>query len=507
MHTYTNFRWGLSGERQEMDVRDGRVVERRNTLTNVSSASDRVTDLGGKFLLPSFIDAHCHILPTGLDLNKLHLDGATSKEQVLQMVRDRHRSQPDGWLIAVHYNQTQLEGGVHLTLSELDSITAERPVLLEHVNGHACVANSAALAAAAVTEDSPDPAGGTYRRDASGRIDGVLLERAYEHVIGASPMPSVEDMAIAIVEAGKKMAEYGIACASDMSTGFFNLEHELMAYCLAAKMGSPIHMRLYLQWGQVFGPRAVPKERLAELLDAVAAQPTLRVDGIKIFADGGISSATAAIYGKYQTKNPPRKQKGPTERITDGQLIYAPDKLNMMVQTVHDAGYKVAIHSIGDYSTDLVFDALERTGEPHRHRIEHAMILSDSQIERMQNLNCYCTFQPEFLLRLGKAYRLQLGEERASCLIRSRSVLDAGIRVSMNSDRPIVGGDPWDGIAAASDRPREYDPTENCTRAEAIYCYTAAAADVNGDKGEMGDLLPGSLAHFQILESDPLAGP
>jgi len=502
---YTNFRWGLTGEWQEMEVQNGRVTSRVASEPAQYQDSPSLHDLGGRYLLPSFIDAHCHILPTGLDLKKLHLGSASSKEEVLDLVRERHIAQPEGWLLAVHYNQSQFEGGQHMTRYDLDQISSTRPIQLEHVNGHASVVNSAALVAAGVTDETPDPAGGSYRRDVDGHIDGVLLERAYEFVSRAAPMPSLEEMAAAIVDAGRKMSEFGISCASDMATGIFNLDRELQAYALAARMGCPIHMRLYLQWNQVFGAKAIDASRFNELVENLDSTKTVRVDGVKIFADGGISSATAAIYGEFLSDRPKRKQKGSSDRPTDGQLIYAPDKLNRMVRTGHDAGYKVSIHSIGDYSTDLVMDALELTGEPARHRIEHAMILSDEQIERMQRLNCYCTFQPEFLLRLAKAYRQQLGPDRASRLIRSRSVIDAGIRVSFNSDRPIVAGNPWDGIHAASERPEGFDPQENCTRLEAILGYTAGAADVNGDKGIMGTLEPGTLAHFQTFDSDPLA--
>ena len=506
MKVYSNFRWGFTGELQTMEVQNGRVVRRTNNVLGDLLPSSAI-DLGGQYILPSFVDAHCHILPTGLNLTKLSLDGLRTKEEVLQKVLERHQAHPDGWLMAVHYNQTLFPDGEHITRWELDQISDERPIHLEHVNAHACVVNSAALREANVGDDELDPTGGTYRRGADGRIDGVLLEKAYEHVTHFSPMPSVEGLARAIVLAGQKMHEFGISCASDMSTGYYNLEQELQAYKLAADLGCPIHMRLYLQWSQVLGPRAIASERLKELLDDLAATGKVRIDGVKIFADGGISSATAAIYGKFKTINPPRKQKGSPAQETDGQLIYSPERLNSMVLTAHDAGYKVAIHSIGDYSTDLVFDALEQTAEGSRHRIEHAMIMSDGQIERMQRIGCYCTYQPEFLMKLGPAYRMQLGDERASRLIRSRSTLDAGIRVSFNSDRPIVAGNPWDGILTASDRPAGYDPSENCTRSEAIQAYTAGGSDVNGDKAEMGTLQPGSFAHFQTYELDPLTNP
>ncbi len=403
---YVNFRWGLTGEWQEMEVANGRVQSRNSVAGPIQAAGDGVVDCSGQYMLPGFIDAHCHILPTGLDLGKLHLGAANSRQEVLQMVRERHAAQPDGWLKAVHYNQTRFADGEHLTRVDLDKISSTRPILLEHVNAHACVVNSAALIEAKVHDNTPDPPGGSYRRDASGLPDGVLLELAYEHVSKSAPTPTVEEMAQAIVKAGEKMADLGISCASDMSTGHFGIEAELQAYALAARLGCPIHMRLYLHWKCVYGSRALEPKRLQELTEAAHAQNTVRLQGIKIFSDGGISSGTAAIYGRYLTSSLAGAA------TTDGQLIYSPEKLNRMVQTAHEDGKQVSIHAIGDYATDLVLDAFERTDEPTRHRIEHAMILSDAQIERMQHTGCYCTFQPEFLLRLGPAYRRQLGDKR-----------------------------------------------------------------------------------------------
>jgi len=154
-----------------------------------------------------------------------------------------------------------------------------------------------------------------------------------------------------------------------------------------------------------------------------------------------------------------------------GQLIYSPTRLREMVQTAHRAGFRVATHSIGDYATDLVMDAYEATGEPSRHRIEHAMLLSDAQIERLAGLGCAVTFQPEFLIRFGHSYRRQLGPERMARLKRARSLLDAGIPLSFSSDRPIVPGDPKDGIRAAVHRPEGFDPAENITLPEAFRAY------------------------------------
>jgi predicted amidohydrolase YtcJ len=227
-----------------------------------------------------------------------------------------------------------------------------------------------------------------------------------------------------------------------------------------------------------------------------------RIAGIKIFADGAIGSGTAAIYGDYAIPD----TEHPTPD-TSGSLMYKPERLNDMVRIAHDAGYQIAIHSIGDYSTDLVMNALEATGEPQRHRIEHAMILSDAQIERLAKLGCHVTMQPEFLIRFAHSYLKQLGPDKRSRLKRFRSVLDAGIPLSFSSDRPIVAGDPRDGIAVLTHRPEGYDPSENITPEKAWLGYTAGAAEANGDGDLMGSLTEGQVADFHLLDTAPFATP
>jgi predicted amidohydrolase YtcJ len=311
------------------------------------------------------------------------------------------------------------------------------------------------------------------------------------------------------------MRALGITCASDMMTGRFDLLRELEAYRLAASRGCKIRTRLYMQWSPVFGPKAVDRRELDARISALDPT-TCRVAGAKIFADGAIGSATAAIYGRYSgepAQGPVLSRhmrstagSAPEGVETDGQLIYSPDRLKKMVRVAHDAGYPIAIHSIGDYSTDLVMAAFEAVGDASRHRVEHAMLLSDAQIVRMAELRCFCTMQPEFLLRFGHAYLRQLGPEKRFRLKRARSVIDAGIPLSFNSDRPIVDGDPWDGILTAERRPEGFDQAENVTRLEALRAYTVEGARVNGDK-DMGELRPGQLADFQLYDEDPLIAP
>ncbi len=485
-----------------MVVEDGRVVVAPSPEVPQAGA---IIDCQGRTMVPGFIDSHCHILPTGLDLLKLNLTQCSTREQILDIVRDRHQEQPDGWLLAVQYDHNKFEDGHHLTIQDLDAISTERPILLRHYNGHCSVANSVALALAKVTEDIANPSGGEFCRDSAGKLNGVLLEDAHERVWQATPTPTLEAMVEAIMTAGDRMADLGITCASDMMTGRFHLLNELEAYQIAAAQGCRVRTRLYIQWRDVFGPRGIGLEALREQETVFTDPDRTRIAGIKLFADGAIGSATAAIYGSYSghpANGPVISKNGQktSEIGTSGQLIYSPEKLTNMTKMASDVGYQVAIHAIGDYASDLVMDAFEATGVPSKHRLEHAMILSDAQIERLQKLDCFVTMQPEFLLRFGHVYKRQLGPEIASKLNRTRSVLDAGLKLSFSSDRPIVPGAPMDGIKAAVNRPEGFLGGENCTLPEAIIAYTVRGAEVNGDTGNMGSLEAGELADFQLRD-------
>lgn len=476
---------------QSLLVEDGRIVD----WCNQEAPADSVIDAQGEILLPAFNDAHCHILPTGLDLSKLDLRPFDNPSSVLDAIRSQLAMlEPGKWLMAVGYDQTRFAEPKHLTRFDLDTLTDSIPILLRHVSGHASIANSAALKAAGVDKTTPNPPGGEFGRTEDGDLSGVLLEHAHEAVTAASPSITYSDMVAGILLASQSMRAFGIATASDMMTGRFNLEDEIRAYAEACAHSSGIRYRLYVQWAQVFGPRGIGIERFEALSNALP-KDRCAVAGIKIFADGAIGARTAAIFGQYE---------GSSGTDDEGQLIYNPDRLKDMVRVADAAGYSVAVHAIGDRAVDLVLDAFELCSDPSNHRLEHAMILSDSQIDRIAKVGCHVTMQPEFLMRFHHAYYKQLGPERARRLKRMRSLLQAGVPLSLNSDRPIVAGDPLDGMRAAITRAPDYIPDETLELGDAINGYTSLAAQATQDK-DFGRLLPGQLADLVLLDPTTFA--
>jgi predicted amidohydrolase YtcJ len=309
---------------------------------------------------------------------------------------------------------------------------------------------------------------------------GVLLENAMNIVYRLLPSPTREEMSDAILAACSLMNGFGIASAADMGSSH-DLEDQLWAYQNAIERGAKMRIRLYPNWSQVMKNL----DALSVLSDR--SDRSVRVAGVKLYADGAIGAATAAIHGEYVNGG-------------SGQLIYPPEELQRRVKLADEKGFSIAIHTIGDRSTDVVLDALAMTSDPSMHRIEHAMILSDEQIARIRTMRVSVTMQPEFRLRFLHAYKRQLGDERASKLKRMRSLINAGVPLGLSSDMPIVPGNPWDGIRMATEH-----PTEAISYEEAVDAYTRNAALLSGDKS-FGRLDLMQFADFQVYADDPRKG-
>lgn len=478
---FTNFRWWKDGSARNMRVANDGLV---SYMGPDEPFADDEVDLEGAWIMPGFVDCHCHIMPAGFDLLRLDLTPYSERNEMLKAVRERAQGMPEGvWLLATHYDQNRFEDGVHLSAQEIDPFVSDRPVILRHSSGHACVINSLAMQAAKIYRDTEDPRGGELLRDAQGVPTGVLLENAMELAYRAVPRATKEELADAIIAAANSMSQFGLTSAADMMTGHQGLDDELWAYKTAAERGAPLRMRLYVQWSEVFKN----KVSLQEIEAAIAPLPEslLAVRGVKLFADGAIGAGTAAMHDEYLTGG-------------NGRLIYSPEELKRRVSLADEAGYPIAIHSIGDRCTDLVLDCYEKTVDPSKHRIEHVMVLSDSQIARVNLVGCRVTLQPEFLNDFAHAYKRQLGDDRYMRLKRIKSLDNAGIPIGLSSDRPIVPGNPWTGIRTAADR-----GDESITIERGIELYTHGAAEVDGDGHLFGRLNIRQCADFQVYDRDP----
>ncbi|MCX7800791.1 MAG: amidohydrolase [Fimbriimonadales bacterium] len=481
---YRNARDPFDGSLRDVCVQDGRIV--RGPVRD-----SQVVDLRGAELRPKFVDAHAHVLPMGLDLVRPSVAGCATRSEVLDRIRDGLRGLARGeWLIVSGYDPDRHRGEPTLLAADLDRLSAETPIVLRHASGHGSVVNSAVLRLAGFTEQTPDPPGGSIVRGRDGRPNGWLLERANEMLRKHAPKEDVSTMAEAILRACERIASMGIGTVSDMMTGYYDLNRELQAYKEASQRGCPVRLRLYVQWSSAFGPRSRPD--WIETLSG-ADPHRCRVAGIKVFADGALGARTAAIRGAYEGQDAP-------SRGWSGILTYRPSRLREMVRRASEEGWSVAIHAIGDHALDVALRAVRDSGVPSRHRIEHAMLADDRQIEQLAELGCFVCAQPEFLADFSSAYRESLGLERMARLNPLGSMDRAGVRLCFGTDRPICLGEPWTCVRLAARRPEGFDPNEAVSESLAYRCFTELSAQALGDR-DLGHLRPGAWADLLPVEA------
>ncbi|PZN11632.1 MAG: amidohydrolase [Bacillota bacterium] len=455
-------------------------------------------------VLPGFVDGHCHLLWLAEQAAQLDLRGVRSPAELARRVAERAARLPAGaWIEGFGWDQSRFDPPAWPDRWLLDRAAPRNPVLLRRVCGHVAVANSAALAAAGVGRDTPDPEGGRCDRDpATGEPTGLLRERAIDVVAAARPEPGPEERLAALEEAIARAHAVGVTAVHTHDVfrpG--DLPRVLALYRAARRRGRPI--------------RAVVDVSVEALEDARTAGPTgrgdewLRIGSIKFFADGSLGGRTAALSEPYADG-------GPDER---GMLHYPPGELARRVREAQAAGFQVAIHAIGDRAVDEALAALAAAraagagqGPPVRlrHRVLHAQVLRPEHPRRMAELGVVAEIQPRFLVSDLAFVEARLGPQRSRLAYAWRALVDAGVAVSAGSDAPVEPMAPLEGIQAAVTRddlrghpPGGWHPEQRLTVGQAVAAYTAGSAFGAGAEGWLGTLCPGAAADAVVLAADP----
>jgi predicted amidohydrolase YtcJ len=403
-------------------------------------------------------DHHFHPLAYAYMVNGLELMGARDFDEVMRMVTGRSMA-VDGAVIGHRLNDEALAEGRLPTATDLDEVLPDRPVLLYRYCGHVAVANTRALAIAGIGADTPDPDGGSYDRDETGRPTGVLRETAIETVsaplAAVTPAPTDEEIlgALGTLPAMGLGSLTGIISATDPILS--GVKDELGTLIrLGPRLPIDIDVLMITRDPELL---VDAKERLDR------AEGRIRFWGWKDFSDGSFGGHTAAMYEPY-TDRPDQT----------GTVRLDHERAMLMGRLSASLGGVVAIHAIGDRANDLVLDVMEdlvsEGVSPDRLRIEHASILTRGAIERMAHLGITASVQPAFLASEETWLEKRLGSDRMNRVYPFKSLLDAGVNLLGGSDCPVEHPDPAMGINAAVVR-HGINPDEALSRelAEALF--------------------------------------
>jgi predicted amidohydrolase YtcJ len=463
-------------------------------------------DLGGRTVLPGFIDAHNHFLATGESLGwvDVRYPGVGSVDDLVAAIAEAAQRTPEGeWIRAFGFDHAKYERTP--TRWDLDRAAPAHPVAVLHVSGHHVLVNSLALAARGVDEDTPDPEGGCLVRDERGRITGLCLDAACQLVqpaavdIGShgpnfhieAPLP---ELVAAVERAGRAYLAAGLTTVCDAQV----TARELGAYREARRLG-----RLPVR--TVCMPLSHQLEAYAAIgLAGPFGDDGLWIGPLKLYADGSLIGGTAAFFEPY----------GERGELT-GSLYHAPERLHELIVRAHALGWRVGVHTQGDRAMELVLRAFEAAQRDHpredpRFRIEHAGYPTPEQVRRMAELGVVTVNQPSYLVDSGDEFLPRLGE-RAHRLQPLREELEAGVRVVLSSDSDVASYRPLDTIAAAVSRRtlagRPIGADQALSVEEAIRAHTVEAAFAIGAEDRLGSIEPGKLADLVVLDGDPFTEP
>lgn len=485
---------------QAIAVSGGKVlaVGANDDVRHYITELTEVVDLKNATVLPGLIDSHVHIEQLAEKLAIADLAGVDTPQQAVARLTEFVRLNPlapNEWLLGDGWDEGRWAAALP-TRHLLDAAFPERPVVLKSRHGFAVWANSAALLAAGISAQVPDPVGGEIVRDADGNPSGILLNRATPLMLQKIPVITAKQYQQRLLKAMQVMANSGFVAIHQAGADQVLLQH---LQILAEQGQLPLRVYVYLssrdqplmsQW-LARGPEVDPNG-------------WLDVRGVKAYYDGSLGARGALLLEPYSDK--------PGHLGTGGPQYQYPAE---QVEQAFESGFQLAIHAIGDGGNRAVLDIFARQqGLPaaahnRRHRIEHAQVLAPSDIPRLGQLGVLASMEPLHALS-DRHWALQrLGTQRIDGAYAWRSLRESGATLLLNSDLPGTDYQFKSVVYAAITRQDEQQlpsggwyPQQRLSVEEAIWGYSRAPAFAMFREQQLGQISPGFWADFTVVDQD-----
>ncbi|UCE45547.1 MAG: amidohydrolase [Methanobacteriota archaeon] len=462
-------------------VADGRIIALGSDAEIRRSAprgAEKV-DLGGKTVVPGFIDSHTHFIQMGIDAQNVDLFGTKSLDEALTLLKAHAGRTAEGrWVIGANYRESNWVDGRFITRSDLDECSSQHPVVAHRICGHLSSVNTRGMEVASITSDTPGA-----ETDSSGELTGIVTEAAVG-LLRAAAAPTERDRSKGLRLATKKAHSLGVTSIQDNGE-----PRDFFIYREAERKGR-LKIRVW------FNTPSSGLDSLTSLgLTSGLGSERLRLGGVKIFCDGALGARTAALTEPYAD-----------DARCRGMLIHSREEMKDMAVMANDAGIQLVIHAIGDDGIEVALASIEHAlrqyrRRDHRHRIEHLELPTRGHIGRIRKHKVIASMQPNFVGEwsgIDGLYVERLGRERAGRNNPFREVLDAKIKLAFGSD--CMPFSPIYGIRSAVNAP--YEP-QRLTVQEAFASYTRDAAFASFEEEVKGTIAVGRVADFAVLSGDP----
>ncbi|MEL6328874.1 MAG: amidohydrolase family protein [Planctomycetota bacterium] len=463
-------------------------------------------DLRGLTVLPGLIDAHGHLTGLGaIRLGVIDLAGTTSYQQVIDRVVEQAERTPEGeWVLGRGWDHESWPERELPTHDELSAAVPDHPVWLGRVDGHAALANAAAMEAAGVDADTASPEGGEVLKDEDGRPTGVFVDNAeglVERVVPAGARGRMDDMILAGQQA---CFEVGLVSVQDMGGSPGGVE----VYRRLEREGL-LKLRMDLSLSANYAVRYF-EENAPQHADASDGE-RVSVRAAKLYVDGAMGSRGAWLLEPYEDR-----PVGPGGEPYVGLAVMQPDLIEFISRHGLQRGYQLRVHAIGDRGNREVLDAFERaaasTGEDlaaARFRVEHAQLLDPEDIPRFAEMGVIASMQATHATSDMRWVRDRVGPDRALGAYAWGDLLRSGAVIAGGSDFPVESHNPFLGFYASITRQNStgwpsggWYPGQRMTREETLRSMTIDAAFAGFAEDVRGSISEGKRADFIVIDRD-----
>lgn len=451
--------------------------------------SDSILDLDGSFLYPGFIDAHAHFFGYGTGLQMADLSGLASFQELVETVQIHREKFPDqSWILGRGWDQNLWEGKEFPKKDALDKLFPDTPVLLTRIDGHAALANQAALDLGEINT-STSISGGKVIME-KGLPTGVLIDNAIQKVSARIPEMKESEVNKALLTAQENCFKVGLTTVAD--AGLDRQEIEQIENL--QKEGS-LKMRIYAM------VNPTPSNKSYYFEKGPYQNDRMTVKSFKVYGDGALGSRGAALLAPYHDS---------TEE--QGFLLSSVEELEELAREMYNNGFQMNTHCIGDSTNRILLDiySVVLKGENSRRwRIEHAQVVHREDIEKFAQYQIIPSVQPTHATSDMYWAEERLGPERIGDAYTYKNLLDQNGMIALGSDFPVESINPLYGFHSAVARkdgnnwPEQgFQSGNKLSREEALKGMTIWAAYANFEEELKGSIESGKFADFVILERD-----
>ena len=511
---------------EAMAVAKGKIIALGTAaaLQACCTSATQKADLGGRFLMPSFIDSHLH--PPGLallDLYEVNLTAGKTMADYLACVSAFLKAHPGlpavygrGWSWSALAGEEASRGP---RKEHLDALSATTPIILRAYDGHTLWLNSAAFAKMGVAATTPSPDGGVIERNpATGELWGTLKERAMQFV--ALPDYTIEQYTDAMRLFQAKMHRFGITAI--LAFGSQTLD-KLLAACQRLEQAG--ELLLHVRAAATVSPHAPLQEQLSAIEAQQAAYHSrqIKLTTAKFFADGVIEGGTGHLLEPYEAP-------GPNQPASNGPFLWDEGSLLQAFLAANRCGLQIHVHATGDAAVHKTLNALEKAAAvlpgDYRNAITHLQLVSKDDIARFAALGVIASVQPYWHCKGPGWWRevdCRLLGDRAEQEFPLASFFNSGAIVASSSDyhatvvpnpllaidtgvtRNLPAGGPYGlpDITSPDDPACLLNANERASLEDMLLSFTKNNAYMLFAEHVTGSLVPGKSADFIVLSENP----